>query len=122
MADETIITVTNNQGSNRYAQVSRDFLISPVAVDFLRVIIDNNNQLLNLIKIRNSSSTGRTANRDISLSSYTNALNKTNLIVDIPLEPAMVIDGQTYFETDIEPYSEIYLIFYYKQQEIASIM
>lgn len=115
MADIAIIL--DNQANNVYAQNSREFLVAPIYVSTMRVLLSSQAQLLNTIKIRNSLSVGTESNRDISLTNYVSAsTSKTNLILDIDLNPPVKLDGQTYFQTDIEPQSEIDLLFYFDQE------
>lgn len=111
MADISIIL--NNSGNDKYAQTARDFLSNPVTVTALKIVLDNENQLSNNISIRNEKSFGSEWNRDISLRNYTNAINKTNLILDIPLNPPITLDGDTYFSTSLEANTEMDLLFYY---------
>ena len=106
MAEVAIIL--NNSGNNVYAQTARELLTSPVAVDFLRVLLSNPGQINNTIKIRNSKSVGSASNRDVQLQNYVLATNKTNQVIDIPVIPPLVLDGQTYFETVLEGNTEIY--------------
>lgn len=112
----------NNQGDSIYAQTAREFLTSPIKTDMMRVILANEAQINNNIKIRNSSSFGSQSNRDISLRNFISAMNRTNLIVDIKLSPPVVLDGQTYFQTDIEANSEIDLLFYFEQKDIGDLL
>lgn len=120
MADVSIIL--NNSGNNRYAQTSREFIANPMRSDMLRLILDNETQIGNLIKIRNAKSFGSESNRDIQIRKYIKATDKTSLVVDIPLFPEIVLDGQTYFQTDIEANSSIYMMFYYEQLDIGDFL
>ena len=120
MADVAIIL--NNSGNNIYAQTARELLNSPVAVDFMRVLLSNPSQIANTIKIRNSKSVGSASNRDVMLQNYINATNKTNEVIDIPLNPPLVLDGQTYFETVLEGNSEIHLMFFFDQNDIEGLI
>jgi hypothetical protein len=120
MTDEVIIL--NNAGNNTYAQVAREWLTSPVRADMLRILLSTPDQLNNVLKIRNSTSTGGGSNRDISIGNYVNAKNKSNLIIEVPLDPPVILNGQTYFQTDIEPNSEINLMFYFDQVEIGNFL
>jgi hypothetical protein len=115
MAETAIIL--NNSGNDRYAQVSRDLLANPVRANLLKIILDNESQLNNLIQIRNQTSFGGESNRDISLKNYVNALNKTNLILEIPLNPAINLDGETYFQTELAANSTIDMIFFEDKNE-----
>lgn len=113
---ETAI-ILNNSGNDKYAQASREFLSNPITVDMMKVILDNEDQLNNIIQLRNEKSFGSEWNRDISLKNYTNAINKTNLILDIPLNPPITLDGETYFSTSLAANTEMVLLFYYDQPE-----
>lgn len=120
MADVAIIL--NNSGNNVYAQAAREFLISPIRADLLKVLLTNPDQVNNLIKIRNNQSVGTASNRDIQLINYISAMSKTNQIIDIPLDPPLLLDGQTSFQVVLEPLSEIILLFYFEQKEIVSML
>ena len=119
MADTAIIL--DQIGNDRYAQNSREYLTNPILADKLKVLLASAAQLDNIIKIRNFKSFGSQSIRDISLRNYVNATNRTNLIIEIPLNPPVLLDGQTYFETDIEANSEIDLMFYFRQFEISEL-
>ena len=120
MADVPIIL--DNVGNDKYTMASREFITNPILTDHMKVILSNTDQLGNLINVRNEKSFGSQHNRDISLRNYTSALDKTNLIVDVPINPPLLLDGQTYFETAIEPFSEIDLLFFFDQAEIADAL
>jgi hypothetical protein len=121
MADIAIIL--NNVGNDTYSQSSREFLTSPILTDMMRIMLSTETQLNNVIRIRNSKSFGSSSNRDISLRNYISASkSKTNLILDVALTPPLLLNGQTYFQTDIEPNSEIDLMFYFDQIEIGDIL
>jgi hypothetical protein len=120
MADIAIIL--DNAGNDRYAQTAREWLTSPVRADKVRILLSTEDQLNNVIRIRNEKSTGGSSNRDISVRNYVSAGNKTNLILDVPLDPPLLLDGQTYFQTEIEPNSEIDLLFYFEQAEASELI
>ena len=120
MADVAIIL--DNIGNDVYTQSAREFLTSPIRVDLMRILLSTADQINNIIKIRNSKSVGTESNRDISLGSYINAMNKTNLIVDIPLNPPLILDGQTSFQTILDANSEINIIFYFDQADIKNLL
>jgi len=120
MADIAIIL--DNVGNNIYAQTSREYLTSPIKVDLMRILIDNVDQIGNIIKIRNEKSVGTSSNRDISLSKYISAMNKTNLVIDVPLDPPLILDGQTSFQTVIEANSEVLFMFYFDEKDISDIL
>ena len=120
MADIAIIL--DNAGNDVYAQTSRDFLTSPVRADLMRVLLDNESQLNNVVKIRNFKSVGTQSNRDISLRQFISAKNPTNLIIDVPLNPPVILDGQTSFRIVIEANSTINLMFYFDQAEIGDLL
>jgi hypothetical protein len=120
MADIAIIL--DNVGNNKYAQASREFLVSPVRANKLKIILTSANQIYNIIKIKNSKSSGSESNRDISLQNYIKASDKTNLIIDIILDPPVILDGQTYFETVLEANSEMDMLFYVDQVEMQELL
>lgn len=113
MADVAIIL--NNAGNDIYNQNSREYLSNPIRVEIMRILLNNINQINNVIKIRNEKSVGTQSNRDISLSKYIGAMDKTNLIIDIPLDPPLLLDGQTFFQTELAANSEMDLLFYFDQ-------
>jgi hypothetical protein len=88
----------------------------------VRVLLNKASQLNNIVKIRNQKSFGGEWNRDISLQNYIKSSDKTNLIIDITLDPPLVIDGQTFFQMDIEANSEIDLMFYFDQAESGKLL
>lgn len=120
MADGVAI-VLDNKGDSTYAQSAREFLTNPISADMVRVMLTNYNQASSIIKVRNTKSIGTHSNRDVSLKNFINAMNRTSLIIDVPLYPPISLDGQTYFETEIEANSQIDLIFYCDQEEIGDI-
>ena len=121
MAEGTVI-ILDNAGDDVYSQSSREYLTNPITTDKIRIFLENASQLDNIIKIRNSKSFGSESNRDISLKQFVSAMDKTNLIVDINLYPPVKLDGQTYFQTDLEPASEIKILFYFDQMEVAELL
>jgi hypothetical protein len=114
--------ILNNSGNDVYAQTSREFLASPVKAILMRVLLSNTAQIGNIIKIRNSKSFGSQSNRDISLSNFISVMDKTNLIIDIPLDPPVILDGQTSFQTVIEANSDIYFLFYINQSDLSTLL
>ena len=116
--DGTVI-ILDNTGDDNYKQSAREFLANPILTDLMRVLLDNTNQIDNIIKVRNTKSFGGESNRDISLRNFANAKDYTNLILEVPLSPPVLLDGQTYFETELEPNSEMDLLFYFDQAEVT---
>jgi hypothetical protein len=119
--DGTVI-ILDNTGDTSYKQSSREFLSNPILTDFMKVILTTSDQMNNNIKVRNVSSFGGQSNRDISLRNYADAKTFNNLILEVPLDPPILLDGQTYFETDLEPFSEMDLLFYFDQEEIGNVL
>jgi hypothetical protein len=119
MADSGVPILLDLVGNDKYAQTSREFLTSPILTDYVRVLLTTADQINNVIRIRNEKSFGSESNRDISLQKYISATDRTNLIIDIPISPPILLDGQTFFETDIEPQSEIDLLFFFDQKDIG---
>lgn len=115
--DGTVI-ILNNTGDTTYNQSSREFLANPIKTNLMKVIMTTSDQMNNTISVRNVTSFGSQSNRDISLRNYADAKTFNNLILEIPLNPPILLDGQTYFETDLEPFSEMDLLFYFEQEEI----
>jgi hypothetical protein len=120
MADIAIIL--DNVGNNIYSQNSREYLTNPIKVDLMKVLLSTAEQIYNVIKIRNAKSVGTQSNRDISLQNYIGAMDKTNLIVDVPLDPPIILDGQTSFQTLLAANSEMDLLFYFDQTDIGNIL
>lgn len=121
MADQVAI-LTNNTGNNIYAQAGREFLTNPIKATSLKILVDNDAQISDNIKIRNYRSFGGESNRDISLRRYISATDKNARIIDIPLDPPVILDGQTYFELSIEPGSEVDFLFYFEQAELSELL
>lgn len=120
MAETAIIL--NNSGNNIYAQTSREYLTSPIRADMMRVLLQSAAQINNIISVRNKKSVGTESNRDISLSKFVSANDRTNLIIDVPLDPPLILDGQTSFRTVINANSEITIMFYFDQKDISEIL
>ena len=121
MANQTAI-ILNNTGNDIYAQTAREYLTSPINVIVMRILLNNVSQLNNVLKIRNSKSVGTQSNRDISLYQFINAMDKTNMIVDIKLDPPLILDGNTSFQIAIEGNTEIYLLFYFNQADRGNLL
>jgi hypothetical protein len=120
MADIAIIL--DNAGNDIYIQNSREYLTNPIKVDLMRIILTTVEQIGNIIKIRNSKSVGTETNRDISIGKYISAMDKTNLIIDVPINPPMILNGQTSFQIELAANSEMDLIFYFDQANIESAL
>lgn len=120
MADTAIIL--NNVGNDIYAQTAREYLGAPIMTDFMRIVLSTAKQLDNIIRIRNSKSVGSSSNRDISIGNFVKAGESTNLIIEVPLSPPVVLDGQTYFQTVLEPNSEMDILFYFDEKEIIQLL
>jgi hypothetical protein len=120
MADVAIIL--DNVGNNIYAQTAREFLTNPILASRVRIILSTAAQLNNTIKIIHDVSEGQKFNKEISVRNYISAKNSTNLIIDVPLDPPLVLDGKTYFQTDIEAGCEIDLLFYCDQLDRESLL
>jgi hypothetical protein len=120
MADTAI--KINNSGNDTYALTAREWLTSPVVADLLRIILSTSDQLNNVIKIRHMESMDGHCNRDISIGNFVSAQNKSNLIIDVPLDPPVTLDGKTYFQTTMEPNSEIDLLFYFTQRDNSEVL
>jgi hypothetical protein len=110
--------ILNNSGNDDYAFVARDWSINAVKVKYLRIILDSSTELTKTLEIKNRNSTGYARNRRIPLSSYTNAENKTDLILLIPFDTELILDGKTYFTMNIPASSQIIMMFYYVQNPV----
>lgn len=120
MAEVAIIL--DNAGNNIYAQTAREFLVSPIRAELMRVLLSTASQISNIIKIRNQKSVGSESNRDVILTNYISAMDKTNLIIDVPLNPPLILDGQTSFQVVLAPNSEMHLLFYFSQSDIEKLL
>jgi hypothetical protein len=122
MADGQIV-ILDNSGDDNYNQSAREFLVSPIVTDLVRIILNDASQLDNVLKIKNYKSFGSESNRDISLRQYISAKrDTTNLIIDVPIDPPVRLDGQTYFQTTLAANSEMDLLFYFDQMYIESLL
>jgi hypothetical protein len=114
--------ILDNQGDGNYMQSAREFLTSPISANMLKIVLSTPEQLSNIIYIKNDSSLGPNHTRTISIGSYVSAKGSTNLIIDVPLDPPVVLDGKTYFQTDVAANSEIDLLFFYDQVNISDLL
>jgi hypothetical protein len=114
--------ILDNQGDGTYSQSAKEFLNSPIVACLLRIILSTPAQLSNIIYINNDSSLGTRHNRAISIGNYVSAKNSTNLIIDVPLDPPVILNGKTYFKTDVAANSEIDLLFYFDQADISDLL
>jgi hypothetical protein len=117
-----VAIILDNQGDGNYMQSAREFLTSPIMTDLLKIILSTPAQLSNIVYIKNDSSLGYHHNRTISIGSFVSAKGSTNLIIDVPLDPPVILNGKTYFQTDVAANSEIDLMFYYDQAEISDLL
>mgnify|MGYP001585961290 CR=1 FL=1 len=115
MAYENPIII-DNVGNDNYGFLTRDWTTNPVTVKYMRLILSDESQLVQPLEIKNRTSTGRQSNRVISLSSFVSSLDKTNLILMIPFDPPIIMDGNTYFVMKIPALSETKMLFYYEQK------
>jgi hypothetical protein len=110
--------ILDNAGDNNYGFLTRDWTTNPVTVKYMRLILADESQLAQAFEIKNRTSTGEQSNRIISLGSYVKSSDKTNLIVVIPFNPPLIMDGNTYFVMKVPALSDVQIMFYYKQKDI----
>jgi hypothetical protein len=114
-----VVIILDNVGDDAYKQLGRDTLTNPITTSMMRVMLSSEAQIDNNIKIRNTTSFGKSYSRDLSLRNFIDSTTYSNLIIDIKLQPPIILDGQTYFETDLEALSEMDILFYYEQVDIG---
>ena len=114
--------ILDNQGDGNYFQNAREFLNSPIVATLLKIVLSTPAQISNILYVNNDSSLGTRHNRTISIGNYVSAKGSTNLIIDVPLDPPVILNGKTYFKTDVAANSEIDLMFYYDQADISDLL
>lgn len=114
--------ILDNTGDDNYKFVNRDWLAKPVLVKFMRIFLADDSQLQQTMDIRSISSTGKLDIRKIAFATYPKATDKSNLILLIPLTPALLLDGNTSFRINIPAQSTVRIMFYYDQKDIANIL
>jgi hypothetical protein len=110
--------ILNNAGDNAYAMLARDWATNPVAVSYLRLILADSSQLTQTLEIKNRTSFGAEKNRVLSLGQFGNALDKQGLILVIPFNPPLIMDGNTYFIMKVPAFSRVLMMFYYEQNSV----
>ena len=111
-----------NQGDDNYNFVNRDLISSPIMTKFMRLFLADESMLQQTIEIRSISSTGKLDIRQIALSTYPKATDKTSLILLIPLTPPLILDGNTSFRINIPAQSNVRMMFYFDRNNIANIL
>ena len=109
--------ILNNSGNDSYYALSRDWLSTPILTRFMKLILADESQLASILQIKNKIFAGAQNNRKLSLSSYVNAQSKSNLILLIPFDPPLILDGNTYFTMTIPANSTVIMAFYYDQRK-----
>jgi hypothetical protein len=117
MTDNPIIL--NNSGDDQYKMLSREWISNPVLCKHLKIMLADASQLAQAIEIKSHTSTGAEDNRTITLAKYINSSDKSNLIVDVPLIPELLLDGSTYFRIKIPALSQVILVFSYEQGKVT---
>jgi hypothetical protein len=107
--------ILDNAGDDNYGFLARDWTTNPVKVKYMRLFLADESQLVQPLEIKNRTSTGEERNRIISLSSFVSSSDKTNLILVIPFNPPLVMDGNTYFVMKLPALSDTRMLFYYEQ-------
>lgn len=107
--------ILNNAGDDNYGMVARDWATNPITVKYMRLILSDLAQLVQRFEIRNRTSFGKNTNRVLSLSEFSNATDKQGLILVIPFDPPLIMDGNTYFVMKVPPFSRVLMMFYYEQ-------
>lgn len=111
--------ILNNSGDDNYAMLTRDWSSNPVEVKYMKLILSDASQLVQRFEIKSRTAFGKDFNRTLSLSEYTDALNKQNLILTIPFDPPLIMDGDTYFVMKIPAFSRTQMMFFYDQKVIT---
>jgi len=111
--------ILNNAGDDNYAMLTRDWSTNPVTVKHMKILLADSAQLVQLFELKSRTAFGKSYNRTLSLSEFTNASDKQGLILEVPLNPPLIMDGDTYFVMKVPPFSRVQLIFYYEQNQIV---
>lgn len=121
MAFENPIILAN-QGDDNYNFVNRDWVTTPVMAKFMRLFLADESMLQQTIQVRSVSSTGKLDIRQIALSTYPKATDRTSLILLIPLTPPLLLDGNTSFRINIPAQSNVRMMFYFDRNNMANIL
>jgi hypothetical protein len=105
--------ILNNSGDDDYKFVSRNWISNPVKCKLLKIILADESQLSQILTITSFTSTGGQDVRKFSFGKYVNSIDKNNLIIQIPLNPVLILDGQTKFKLSIPAYSQVTMMFFY---------
>ena len=108
--------ILNNSGNDEYKSLARDLVTAPILVKFMKLILANTSQLTSILEVKNKTFTGAEFNRTISPADYVSAQSRTNLILLIPFDPPLILDGNTYFTMTIPANSTIVMAFYYDKR------
>lgn len=111
--------ILNNSGDDNYAMMTRDWSSNPVTVKYMKIILSDAAQLVQLFEIKSRTSWGKNYNRTLSLSEYGSATDKQGLILTIPFDPVLIMDGDTYFVMKVPPFSRTTLMFFYEQTGVV---
>lgn len=114
--------ILDNSGDDNYNFVARDWVTTPVMAKFLRIFLSDDSMLQQIMEIRSTSSTGKLDVRSISFGKYPKATDRTNLILLIPLEPPLLLDGNVYFRLSIPALSTVRMMFYFDRKSQANIL
>ena len=109
--------ILNNSGNDSYNILSRDWTATPVLARFMKIILASTSQLSAILEVKNKAFTGGEMNRKIVLGEYVSALNKSSLILVIPFNPTLILDGNTYFAITIPANSTVTMAFYYEKRK-----
>jgi hypothetical protein len=110
--------ILNNSGDNNYAMLARDWTTNPVSVKYMKLILSDSSQLVQVFEIKSRNSVGKSYNRILSLSEYTDAQDKQGLILTIPFNPPLIMDGSTYFVVKIPAFSRTQMMLFYDQENV----
>ena len=111
--------ILDNSGDDSYKFLSRDWASNPIKCKWLKLILADDSQLSQLLTITSLTSTGAKDIREIAFAKYVSAENKNNLILTFPLEPELLLDGNTSFKLTIPAFGQVVMMFYYDQQIIG---
>jgi hypothetical protein len=111
--------ILNNSGDDNYAMMARDWTTNPVSVKYMKLILSDSAQLVQTFEIKSRNSLGKTHNRVLSLTDYTDAQDKQGLILTIPFDPPLIMDGNTYFIMKVPAFSRTQMMLFYEQNVVG---
>lgn len=108
--------ILNNVGDDNYKLVAREWIGDPVKCEAVKIFLADDSQINTILEIRSKTSSGAQDARKLSFSRYVSTKNRSSLIVTIPLQPYLILDGSTSFKMTIPALSQVVMIFYYNRK------